>query len=258
VAGVNEPTYPVQSTQTSFRILETVNELDEPRLADLDDELDVAKSVIHNHLQTLLAEGYVVRTENTYDVGTRFLSFGASARRSHDVFEEAKPKVDAIARETGDQVNMVFEENGEGVVVYQRNGEEAVNSGLAIGTVTHLHCTAAGKAILAFLPDERVDEILSFHGTPEYTCHTTTDEADLRAELADVQPDLPWVTYDYSERARGVKSIGTPLIDSSLSVHGAISVTLPNSRFDDESHREAVIEHLETERPIISTNISYD
>jgi DNA-binding IclR family transcriptional regulator len=250
---------PIRSTQISIAVLDAVLELEEPTLTDLARELDVSKSAIHNHLVTLTDAGFVVRDGYRYRVGSRLLQYGAAGRRSYDVFEQAKTKADEIAQETGDQVNVVFEEHGRGVVVYQREGPEAVNTGLKPGSVLPLHATAAGKAILAFSDEDRVEEILDRYGLPPVDEGTITDRDAFHEELDDIRNPQPWVAFDRSDRARGIKSIGTPLIDSEVRLlDGAISVTMPNSRFYDEAHQEAVIDTLETERSIISTNVSYE
>ncbi|MFC4440363.1 MULTISPECIES: IclR family transcriptional regulator C-terminal domain-containing protein [Natrialbaceae] len=41
---------------------------------------------------------------------------------------------------------------------------DAVQADAHGGTRVYLHCTALGKAILAYLPEERVDAIIDRHG----------------------------------------------------------------------------------------------
>jgi DNA-binding IclR family transcriptional regulator len=256
---MHEADNPIRSTRISMRMLEAVHELETATVTELHRELDVSTSVVHDHLATLMEEGYVVRDGYEYRVGAKFLQYGATARRSYPVYEEAAATVDEIAEATGDQVNLVFEENGKGIVVYQRNGDQAANTGLQTGSIVDLHCSAAGKAILAFSRDEFVTAVIDHYGLPEWSRYTITNPEELREDIDGVGGDHPWVTYDRGERARGVKSIGTPLVDSSVNLlGGAISVTMPNSRFEAEDHREEIIELLEMKRPIISTNISYE
>jgi DNA-binding IclR family transcriptional regulator len=50
------------------------------------------------------------------------------------------------------------------VYLYTEVGESAVQTGAHIGRRGPLHVSAAGKSILANLPEERVDEIIEEHG----------------------------------------------------------------------------------------------
>lgn len=56
--------------------------------------------------------------------------------------------------------SLVTEENGRSVYLYQSKGEYAVNLDTHVGYRSHLHNTGIGMAILAYLPQERVEEII--------------------------------------------------------------------------------------------------
>jgi DNA-binding IclR family transcriptional regulator len=255
---MEEPKYPIKSTQNSLAIVDAIQEMEKPTVTDLATELDRSKSVIHNHLQTLMAAGLVTKHDDTYDVGLGFLHYGCHARRSLDVYTEAKDHVDDIAVKTGEQVNLVIEQYGKGYVIHQKNGGSAVNTAIQTGSILPLYCTAAGKAILSFLPEDRVDEYFERTNLDQHTWATITDEDELRTEFDEVTESLPWVAYDRSERANGVRSVATPLLDSNRTVHGALSVAMPNNRFYDEKYRDSIADHIEGARDTISPNLSFD
>ena len=63
----------VKSVRTGFRIIEILQNRDGVRPDELERQLELAKSTIHNYLSTLESMGYVVEREGTYHLGLRFL-----------------------------------------------------------------------------------------------------------------------------------------------------------------------------------------
>jgi DNA-binding IclR family transcriptional regulator len=54
----------------------------------------------------------------------------------------------------------MVEENGTGIHIYQVKGEQALNIDSHIGTKVNLYSTSLGKAYLAYLPEERRNELV--------------------------------------------------------------------------------------------------
>lgn len=138
---------------------------------------------------TLERDGYVIKEEETYRLGLRLLDLGGFARRYHRIYEIAKEEVASLAEETGEMANLVVEEKGKGVYLHRAHGLEAVRTDSYIGQRVHLHNTALGKAILAHLPETRVDEIIERHGMPSSTPSTITERDALFEELETVREE---------------------------------------------------------------------
>jgi len=79
---------------------------------------------------------------------------------------------------------LFVEKHGRGVFLHRSTGKNAVGTNTRIGGTLPLHASAAGKAIIAFLPGDRLDEMIKQQGLEEQTPHTITDEETLREELA--------------------------------------------------------------------------
>ncbi len=98
----NDPRYPVQAAATTFRIIETLHELNGAGVSELAAELEMPKSTVHDHLQTLTEAEYLVNEDGTYRVGTRFLELGGFARSQMKLYQIASPEIKELAEE---QVN---------------------------------------------------------------------------------------------------------------------------------------------------------
>jgi len=219
----------IKSTRTTFELLETLKEKNEATLAELTEEFDLSKSSVHNYLNTLRKDGYVTKEGNRYRVGLKFLNLGGHARRRERIYATAKQEVTALAKETGEMTNLVVETRGKGIYLHRAHGENAVKTDSYIGQQIHLHNTALGKAILAYLPEERVDEIIDQHGLPRSTENTITDRDALFDELERVR-ERDGIAFNKEEQLRGVRAVGAPVQDANGTVIGALSVSGPTHR----------------------------
>jgi DNA-binding IclR family transcriptional regulator len=231
VTDRTEPNTPVKTARITFRILEALKSLDGATVTGLADHLEMPKSSIHNYLRTLEHEGYVVRTDQRYEVGLRFLDLGGYARSRKRLYEVALPEMKRVADTTGEYANLLVEEHGLGVFVARERGEKAVSLDSYTGQSVRLHTTALGKTILAHLPRDRVESIIEQHGLPSMTERTITDRTELFEALAEIEGR--GVAYDREERITGLNCVAVPIL-SGGDIEGALSVSGPVSRMDQD------------------------
>lgn len=225
----------VSTIDTALSIVHVLQGKGSASIYELADELDLAPSTVHRHLYTLRNQGYVTK-DNGYRLGMRFLTLGGHVQTSNAVFNLAKQKVDQVAMETGERVQFIVEENGYRYYLYTRLGEHAVQTDASPGKRGYLHSSAAGKAILAALPDERVAEILDEHGLPASTEQTTTDRDALFAELETIRES--GVAFNEEESTTGLRAVGAAVCGPDGLPVGALSISGPAHRFKDETFRE--------------------
>ena len=238
----NEVNHSVKTTEKSLEIMAMLKELDGARIHELEDRVDMTKGAIHNHLSTLRKHNYVTQEESEYRLSLQCLTLGGYARNNVPLYKVGRPKAIQLAEDTGMLVNLAQEEGGKGVYLYQSRGEYAVNLDTHVGYRIRLHNIAVGKAILAYLSRERIDEIVEKWGLPEATESTITDKNELLAELQKTRER--GYSIDHEERTKGLACIGAPVrVDDE--VLGAISISAPTRRlgdgnFDDELIGEVV------------------
>ena len=139
----------------------------------------------------------------------------------------AHPHLDALARQTGETVHLVLLDQDQAVYVAKVEIAQLDPHVLAIGIRAPLHCTGVGKAILAFLPPDRQEDVLA-HDLPRHTANTLTDPGALRAHL-----DLicrQGYAIDDEEHEDNVRCIAMPLRSSVGRVVGAISIAAVSFR----------------------------
>lgn len=232
----NDDRSTVKAVETSLSVLESLHERDGTTIETIADDVDVGTSTVHRHLVTLRERGYVVIENGQYHLGTRFLTRGGQVQSripSHELIER---KVHQLSEETGERVQFIVEEQGERVYVFTHAGPDAVRTDAAIGKRGPLHASAAGKAILAYLPDDRREAILDENAIDPVTEHTTIDREDLTAELEEIA-DREYAFND-EESTVGLRAVGAPIRYESGYVIGAISVTAPAHRIKGDYFRE--------------------
>ena len=231
----------IKAVRTTFRIVETL------RLAEggvgvsaLARELDLPISTTHSHLSTLVDAGYLVRQDGTYDLGYRFLEVGGHRRHRARLFEYAKPKIDQLAEEFGDEVSLSVIDHHFDAHIYLSRGEEAIETDTFTGIRLPLHATATGKAILAHTSPNQIESILD-EGLPEVRPNTITSPDDLRTELDAVKRE--GIAYDDEERLDGIRGVAAP-IPQSEGPNAAIGLTAPVSRLSGERFERTVPERI--------------
>lgn len=227
------PKNSVTAVRTSLAVLETIRENDDVGVTEVATALGVSKGSAHNHLSTLEHEGYIVKTgESRYQLGFKFLDLAHHAKRRVGILDLVSGEVDSLAEQSGEMALYTVEEHGMGVCLYRALGDNAVQTPLYIGHRSPLHHTAVGKAILAHLPEERVEAILDRHGLPAPTEETITDRGELYEQLAEVREQ--GFAFNRGETIPGLVGVGAPIVDQNNEVNGAVSIIGPASRMDDD------------------------
>lgn len=244
----------VGATDTTFDILEALQDADRLGPSALADAVGVSKSTVHNHLQTLLDRGYVVRDGDAYRLGLRFLRLGASARQRHGLFRAAKDEVDSLVDEIGERGQLMVEEEGAGIYIYQSLADRGVKTDSHVGTVVNLHATAVGKAYLAALPEADRSALLDDAELSEVTPNTVTDRASLEAELAEIAEQ--GYAFNDEERTIGMRAVGAPVVAGD-EVLGGISISGPTTRLSGEWYHEEVPELVNQAARVIGLKATY-
>lgn len=246
---------PIKATETTFAIVNALKELDGAGVTELADHLDLPKSNVHNYLSTLHQEEYIVKNGTTYSVGIRFLELGAYARNRMDIYEIAKPEVEKLADGTGELANLLVEEHGRGSYLHRARGDQAVQVEAYTGTRVYLHSTALGKAILAHMPADRVDEIVETHGLPPSTERTLTTREALDSTLERIRER--GYAVDDEERLKGLRCVAAPILSNDDRVLGAVSVSGPTNRMKGERFETEIPEKLLETVNVIELNVTY-
>jgi DNA-binding IclR family transcriptional regulator len=245
----------VRTTEKTLTLIEELMAKEPCGVSELASDLEMGKSAVHNHLNTLRTHGYVLKEGDDYRLGLKFLEVGGHSRKSMEIYQVAEPEVKSLAAETGELANLLVEEQGMGVYLMRAKGDEAVDLDTHAGLRTNLHTTALGKAILANLSEERVETIVDRHGLERKTPRTV----GTREELFDALTEIRERGYavDDGERLEGLRCVASAVTSSSGEVLGAVSVSAPANRVSDETLHGTLPERVLSAANVIELNINY-
>lgn len=231
--------------KSSVRTLEILEALSAARarksVAELSRELGIPKSSLHNLLRTMQASGWLETdaTGKTFGLGLRALFLGNAYVESDDIVGLAQPMLDWLADVTGETVHLGRLDGTEIVYLAKRESRHPLRLFSAVGRRLPAHATALGKAILARLPDDDVDALLTYP-LPKLTESTIVERSQLHAQLAATRA-RGW-SIDDGENSPGIRCIGVALTSGGASLN-ALSCSVPTARVTDEREAEIVV-HL--------------
>jgi DNA-binding IclR family transcriptional regulator len=234
--------WPLRSVTVTLRLIKALQELDGAGVTELANHLDIAKSTAYNHLRTLEQYHYVIETGGVFRLSLKFLDHGGYVRENDQQYQAIRTKIRHIAEKTGELCQFVTEEHGVGVIVFRESGSQAVSTRTRIGSREYLHQITAGKVILAYLSQERVDAIIEQRGLPAKTEATVATPDELFTELSEIR-DRGYA-LDKDEHIRGLQAIGVPVKGEADAVLGAISVASPTYRAQSESRGAKIADFL--------------
>jgi len=247
----------LKTVSRAFDIVRALEELDGAGVTELADHLDMSKSGVYNYLATLREQKFVVKEGSEYSLSLQWLLVGEYVRNRTRLYRLGKEELETLAEETGEYAHLSTEQHGLSVNLYKVKGEHAVGSDYQTSKLQrpdYLHFSATGKAILAYLPRERVEWILDTYGLPRKTATTITDREELFAELERTR-ERGYSVND-EEEIEGLQAVGAPVLDRRDRVLGSISVSGPVTRMREEDHRERVVDAVTNTANVIEVNIN--
>ena len=158
------------------------------RIADMADELDMSRSTTHRYAVTLVMLGYLEQgASRKYRLSSRVSDIGLSLLDSMVVRRVAREHLRDLRARTGRTASLGILGGTEVAYIDRwhgsRQGQYAVDLGIGPGTHLPIHCTAAGKALLARPPETAQRELITKLSLTKRGPKTITTKATLRAEL---------------------------------------------------------------------------
>ena len=189
--------------------------------------LGLPKSSVHRILKDLAELGYLnFNPETKRYFGTlRLAALGAEVMSNFHLRDHIRPHLLDLHRETDYTTNMGIMDGMLGVFVDKIESRDfGIKLFSEIGKTFPLHCTALGKAMLAFSGDNLVTKL--FEGPLEsLTEKTITNEKVFRRELALIRDQ--GFAVDNEEITRGIMCTAAPVFGFNGEVVCAISITFP-------------------------------
>jgi IclR family KDG regulon transcriptional repressor len=222
-----------KSLQKAIRILLHLGQ-DGPEMSitQLAAGLSLNKSTVHRLLNAMEKFELIEKNpENErYRLGLKLHELGLQAVQSRTLRSEAHRFLRELSRRSNESVSLAVPGAG-GVICLDRVdcSSSIITVRTPVGGRFPAHCTAAGKAVLAQLPDAEAYAILARNGMKLYTYSTLI-------RLAAVQEDLELTrrqgyATDQGELEKGLSGVAVPILFRESHLIAAVGMAGPTPRF---------------------------
>ena len=233
--AVKDSKYHVPNLTRALRILELLAEHPEGLTTTMiTDTLKFPRNSIFRITSTLLEYGYLLRDEETkvFQLSQKLLTMGYTALGEETLVEKSLPVMRQLRDRFKETVPLGILHGSEGLVIEEVQGLHSFRFVLEPGRRFNLHSAAPGKALLAFLPDEDINRLISQISFRKFNPRTITDRESLLKCLKRVR-SVGYAT-DRAEEIEGMHCIAAPIFNRHGYPLAAIWITGPSHRIKEK------------------------
>jgi DNA-binding IclR family transcriptional regulator len=226
--------YNVRAVERAVQILSSFDsDHAEQGVSEIAQTTGLHKATAHRIIMTLFNSGFLERTADgeKYRPGLRLVGLGLGALRRLDVRRAARPHMEKLVDDFQEICTLGVFDRGQVLYVEVVHSNHSLTIAASVGRHLPAHCTASGKVLLAFLPPDVVESVLSAP-LAVYTENTITSPDRLREELRVVR-QRGYALAD-EEFEAGIWAISAPIRDIDRNVVAAMSIPFPINRLDAE------------------------
>ncbi len=220
----------IKSLDRAMMVFEYLSEASGKTLSALASELGQSPATVYRILTTLETRGLVEMdaTEQVWHIGPNAFVIGAKFLKRTSLVERARPILRKLMEDTGETANLGIEQGGRVLFVSQVETHESIRAFFPPGTLSPMHASGIGKALLAEMDDARLDRVLGKAEPEVFTEHTISDAGAMRRELQAIRGR--GFSIDGEEKTLGMRCIAAAVFDINQEAVAGISVSGPTSR----------------------------
>ena len=223
-----------QAIARTFKLIKMFDD-DNPiwSLQDLIEASGLKRTTVFRLLSALEAEGIIRKTsEGDYMLGSELIMLGGRAIRSNRLRTIAQPHLQKLVRETTESATIDIlwvDEEGypTSMVIEELLGQRLLGISQYIGARFPAHTTATGKVLLAYQPEDALNQ-LNLNLLTAHTDHTITDLERFKQELANVRKQGFATTTN--ELELGLAAVAAPIFNHHGEIQAALCIGGPNYR----------------------------
>lgn len=221
---MSEPKQFLSSLARGLFLLESFT-MDRPflSLTDLARITGISKGGVQRITHTLMELGYLERDNSKlFRLGPKMVGIGFTVLASLDIREVAYPYMKELSDRAGLTVNLSILDRTEIIIIERVEKKKVIDLNLRVGTRLPAYCTAAGKAILAFLSEDQREKIVAQMVMKKLTKHTILDQNILLKHLQEIKQS--GYSFNNQELTLISRTVGAPLFSLDGQVVGAVSI----------------------------------
>ena len=250
-AAKTDGPYQLHSLDRAVAVLEVLSESNVPlSLAEICQRMGLHKSTAHRSLMVLERSALIERTgENRrFRLGLKLHELGNRAVEQSDLPSRVHPFSRRLSMQVGETVHLSILENTSVVYLDKVEPTHRIRLACRTGISNPVYCTSMGKAMLAFQPEQSIEQVIAKITFKPFTQKTLRSREALLKSLDRVR--RRGYAIDDEEIEVGVRCIGAPIFNEDRQPIAAISVSGPTSRITPQSVPEIAEQLLKCCREI--------
>lgn len=231
---LDQPSGGIQSVLNALRIIESIAAEQPVGVSQLARKVGLPKSSVQRALRTLDQAGWirpVMGDQTRWELTSWMLAISLKAFGEYSLRDYAEPAMEELRRRTNETIHLVCLDGDSGLVIDRIDSSQAVRAFVEVGSRSPLHATGSGQAIMAFLPEERVDELLAA-SLSSYTPQTRTDPVSIKERLGVVRER--GYAVNVGEWRPEVASISSPILSVDGTAIAAMTISIPINRYSED------------------------
>ncbi len=228
----------VRSVQRAIELLRALRKSQSgATVGELSAQLGIPKPTVYRLLVTLRRADWVAFDPESerHRIGVGLLEVSAGALHQLDLRELARPHLLEILKECDESVHLGTLNETSVMYALKFESSHSIRMVSEVGRLAPLYCTGLGKALLAWMPEVQLEDLLERIELERFTDTTITDLDALRADLAGARER--GYTIDEGEHEDFVRCVGAA-VTGPHGVVGAISIAAPAFRVTDTKLKE--------------------
>jgi len=202
-------------------------------ITEIADKFNTNPSSLYSILYTLENHGYLSRDqEKRYSLGMSFPKKGRLVLEQFNLPAKAREELVNLRDEANEAVHLAALNENHLVYIDKVESNRGLKMYSSPGKTAPLHATALGKAMLAHLPEDRLDNILENIALSQETDQSITSKSELKEALSKVRER--GYALDDEEFEVGIRCAAGPIHKYDGEVEAAISLTGLAAQIDDE------------------------
>ena len=242
--------YPIHSVENAFFVLEALAENGlESGIAQLCKKTALPKGTIHRLMGTLKNLGYIEQNplNRKYRLTVKILKLGYPIADNIGI-SYLIPCMKALSKEFNETVNLAVLDGDEILYIYSDGGENTLKFDLKIGSHQPVYCAALGRVLLAYQPEENIDQYLQRIELKSHTPFTIIDKAQLKKELKKIKKQ--GYAFIKEEYMIGVFCVAVPIKNTHGDISVGMSFSIPTARYDKQKVDQLTNALLSTSKEI--------
>ena len=224
----------IKSLDRAMAVFEYLSETPGKPLSVIAEETGQSPATVYRILVTLEGRDMVEfdTEEQHWHIGPRAFTIGARYLRRTSLVDRARPILRKLMVATGETANLGVEKDGAVLFLSQVETQSNIRAFFPPGTLSPMHASGIGKALLSQMDEERLARFLQTVEFEGFTEKTITNAVALREDLSTIRRD--GFSVDDEEKSAGMRCIAAPVFDVNREAVAGISVSGPTNRVSAE------------------------